>query len=38
MWLAMIPALVSVALFLGTLALRPQRARATLLPPQPRKA
>jgi hypothetical protein len=36
MLLAAIPALLSIALFVATLALRPSRARATLLPPQPR--
>jgi hypothetical protein len=33
--LAIIPGLVSVALFAATLALRPSRGRATLLPPAP---
>jgi hypothetical protein len=33
--LAIIPGLVSMALFVATLALRPQRARATWLPPPP---
>jgi len=32
---AIIPGLVSMALFVATLALRPHRARATLLPPAP---
>ena len=35
MLLATIPALLSIALFVATLALRPHRSRATLLPPQP---
>jgi len=35
MLLAAIPALLSIALFVATLALRPHRSRATLLPPQP---
>jgi hypothetical protein len=35
MLLFAIPALIAVALFVGTLSLRPHRARATLLPPQP---
>jgi hypothetical protein len=36
MLLAIIPGLVSVALFLATLALRPAKAmRATMLPPAP---
>lgn len=35
MWLAIIPGLVSVALFVATLSLRPTKPRATLLPPAP---
>jgi hypothetical protein len=35
MWLAVIPGLVSVALFVATLALRPSAARSTMLPPAP---
>jgi uncharacterized membrane protein len=35
MLLAIVPALLSIALFVATLSLKPQRARATLLPPQP---
>lgn len=35
MLLAIIPGLVSIALFVATLALRPHAARATILPPQP---
>jgi hypothetical protein len=35
MLLATIPALLSIALFVATLALRPDRSRATLLPPRP---
>lgn len=31
----MLPGLIAVALFVGTLSLRPNRPRATLLPPQP---
>jgi hypothetical protein len=38
MWFALLPGLVSIALFVATLSLKPYRARATLLPPQPRKA
>jgi hypothetical protein len=38
MWFALLPGLVSIALFVATLSLKPHRARATLLPPQPRKA
>jgi hypothetical protein len=39
MLLAMIPGLISIALFVATLRLRPpSRARATLLPPQPARA
>lgn len=33
-----IPALVSVALFVATLRLKPLRPRATMLPPAPRPA
>jgi hypothetical protein len=35
MWLAIIPGLVSVVLFVATLSLRPTKPRATLLPPAP---
>jgi len=35
MLLSIIPALIAVVLFVATLGLRPQRARATLLPPAP---
>ena len=35
MLLAIIPGLLSIALFVATLRLRPQVARATMLPPQP---
>jgi len=35
MLLSIIPPLIAVALFVATLALRPHRARATMLPPQP---
>jgi hypothetical protein len=35
MLVALIPALLAVALFVGTLTLKPQRARTTLLPPRP---
>ena len=35
MLLAIIPGLISIALFVATLALRPHAARATILPPQP---
>jgi len=38
MLLWMIPGLVSIALFVATLRLRPLSARATLLPPPPQKA
>lgn len=38
MLLALLPALISIALFVATLSLRPVRARATLLPPLPKKA
>jgi hypothetical protein len=36
MLLAIIPGLLSIVLFVATLSLKPQRARATVLPPQPR--
>lgn len=35
MLLALIPALLSIALFVATLSLRPAKARGTVLPPQP---
>jgi hypothetical protein len=35
MLLAIIPGLLSIALFVATLNLKPQRPRATVLPPQP---
>jgi len=35
MLLALIPALLSIALFVATLSLKPTKARATMLPPQP---
>lgn len=35
MLLALIPALLSIALFVATLRLRPGKARATILPTQP---
>lgn len=35
MLLAIIPGLLSIVLFVATLCLKPQRARATVLPPQP---
>jgi len=35
MLLSIMPALTAVALFVATLALRPHRARATMLPPEP---
>jgi hypothetical protein len=35
MLLAILPGLLSIALFVATLRLKPQRARATVLPPQP---
>jgi hypothetical protein len=35
MLLAIIPALLSIALFVATLSLKPSRARATVLPPAP---
>jgi hypothetical protein len=35
MLLAIIPGLLSIVLFVATLSLRPQRARATVLPPRP---
>jgi hypothetical protein len=36
MLLAIIPGLLSIVLFVATLSLKPQRARATMLPPLPR--
>ncbi len=38
MLFALVPAVISIALFVATLSLKPVRARATLLPPQPKKA
>ncbi len=35
MLLALIPGLLSIALFVATLCLKPPRTRATMLPPQP---
>jgi hypothetical protein len=35
MLLALIPAVLSIALFVATLSLKPAKARATVLPPQP---
>lgn len=35
MLLALIPALLSIALFMATLRLKPGKARATVLPTQP---
>ena len=35
MLLALLPGLIAIALFIGTLSLRPLRARATVLPPAP---
>jgi len=35
MLLAALPALVSIAMFIATLSLRPKRARTTVLPPLP---
>lgn len=35
MLLAVIPGLLSIALFVATLSLNPPRARATVLPPAP---
>jgi hypothetical protein len=35
MLLAAIPGLLSIALFLATLSLKPSRARRTVLPPMP---
>ena len=35
MLLALIPGVLSIVLFVATLSLKPTRARATVLPPQP---
>jgi hypothetical protein len=37
MWLSLVPAVISIALFVATLSLKPVRARATLLPSSPPK-